>query len=67
MLDYGFRSKCCKAPIRMGTKTIKKTNLKTKIWICCNCSTRDVDIITLEEAQSQTDSNTSGPKFLKNA
>lgn len=52
MLDYGFRSKCCKAPIKMGNKKIKKTNLKTKVWVCCNCGTKDVDIISKEEALS---------------
>lgn len=43
--DNGFRSKCCYAPIRMGRRKIKKTNLTVNIWICCNCEKRDVDII----------------------
>lgn len=50
MLDYGYRSKCCKAPIRMGTKKITKTNQKIKVWVCCTCGTKDVDIISKEEA-----------------
>lgn len=50
MLEYGYRSKCCKAPIRMGTKKVKKTNQKIKVWVCCACSTKDVDIISKAEA-----------------
>jgi hypothetical protein len=45
MLDYNYRSKCCFAPIRLGRKTVKKTNQKILIWICCKCGERDVDII----------------------
>lgn len=50
MLDYGYRSKCCKAPIKMGTKKITKTNQKIKVWVCCTCGTKDVDIIPKDEA-----------------
>lgn len=50
MLEYGYRSKCCKAPIRMGLKKLKKSNEKTRVWVCCNCGTKDVDIIPKEEA-----------------
>lgn len=50
MLDYGYRSKCCKAAIRMGMKKVKKTNEKVHVWVCCNCGTKDVDIISREEA-----------------
>lgn len=53
MLDYGFRSKCCKAPIRIAEKKIKKTQERIKVWVCTSCLTRDVDIITKEEALSQ--------------
>jgi hypothetical protein len=45
LLDDGYRSKCCYAPIRLGRKRIKKTNVKVNIWICCNCSSRDVGIV----------------------
>jgi hypothetical protein len=45
MLDYGYRSKCCNAPIRLGRKKIKKTSEQIKIWICCKCGSRDTDII----------------------
>jgi len=51
MLDYGYRSKCCLAAIRVGTKKIKKTNEKITVWVCCSCRTKDVDIITTEEAR----------------
>jgi len=45
MLDYGYRSACCKAPIRLGTKKNSKTNIKFNIWICVKCGSRDVEII----------------------
>ena len=50
LLDYGFRSKCCKAPIKMGKKKIKKTGQIIDVWICCTCKTKDVDVIPKEEA-----------------
>jgi hypothetical protein len=43
--DNGYRSKCCYAPIRLGFKLIKKTNVRMKIWICTKCTKRDVDIV----------------------
>lgn len=54
MLEYGFRSKCCKAPIRMGTKKLTKTNETVKVWICCACKTKDVDIISKEDAKAES-------------
>jgi hypothetical protein len=53
MLDYGYRSKCCYSAIRLGTKTLKKTDTKIKIWICTKCKARDVDIVPKSEAQGQ--------------
>jgi hypothetical protein len=50
LLDYGYRSKCCKAAIRMGKKKITKTNEVINVWVCCACKTKDVDVITREEA-----------------
>lgn len=50
MLDYGFRSKCCKAPIRMGKKKIRKTGQLITVWICCACKMKDVDVISREDA-----------------
>lgn len=50
LLDYGYRSKCCKGAIRMGRKKLKNTNEKVNVWVCCVCGTKDVDIITREEA-----------------
>jgi len=53
MLDYGVRSKCCFAPIRLGTKTIKKTNTRVKIWVCTKCGKRDVDIVSKDDPKGQ--------------
>lgn len=53
MLDYGFRSKCCLAPLRMGKKKLPKVNQKIMVWVCCTCGTKDVSIIPNDEALSQ--------------
>jgi len=29
----------------MGTRKIKNSSREVKIWICCNCKKKDVDII----------------------
>ncbi len=34
----------------MGTKKLKKSNQKVKVWVCVACETKDVDIIPKEEA-----------------
>jgi predicted metal-binding protein len=52
-LDYGYRSKCCLAPIRFGWKESRKTKIKKRIFICTRCATRDVDILTTEESKGQ--------------
>jgi hypothetical protein len=44
LLDYGYRSKCCYAPIRLGRKKLK-SNITVKIWICCKCRARDVTLV----------------------
>jgi hypothetical protein len=44
-LDYGYRSRCCYAPIRLGRRVVKNTNKKTLIWVCCKCLARDVNIV----------------------
>lgn len=53
MLDYGYRSKCCFAPIRSGDKKLKNSTKKVKIWICTKCGATDVDIVPKDEALSQ--------------
>lgn len=53
MLDYGYRSKCCLGAIRVGTKKFKKTNQKITVWVCCVCKTKDVAIISTEDARQQ--------------
>src|ERR1035437_1394666 len=45
LLDYGYRSKCCYAPIRVGWKNLKNTTSRVQIWICCKCKRRDVDLV----------------------
>jgi len=52
-LDYKYRSKCCFAPIRLGKKTLKGTKQLVKIWICCKCGGRDVDIIPKDAVLDQ--------------
>lgn len=44
-LDYGYRSKCHYAPIRLGRRKIKGTNKQINIWVCTQCKKRDVDIV----------------------
>ena len=51
MLDYNYRSMCCKAPLRLGKKTVKKREIK--VWVCCKCRKSDVAIIPKSDPQSQ--------------
>lgn len=56
-LDYGYRSSCCYAAIRMGNKKIKGTTKPVKIWICCKCGKKDADLVEYNKtgtAQSTT-------------
>lgn len=52
-LDYGYRSKCCYAPIRFGFKLNKTTGIKKQIMICTRCTTRDVDIVYTGQSKGQ--------------
>lgn len=45
LLDYGYRSRCCYAPIRIGFKRLKNTTSKKKVWVCVRCKKSDVAII----------------------
>lgn len=60
-LDNGYRSKCHRAPIRIGFKTIKNTKHRIKVWVCTQCGKRDVAIITRDEAMNQPDLEVSYP------
>lgn len=51
-LEFGYRSACCHAPIRLGKKKIKNTKLTVNIWICCNCEKRDVNIVERNKTES---------------
>jgi streptolysin S family bacteriocin protoxin len=53
MLDYGFRSACCGSPIRLGTRTVKKTKQTVKVWVCCKCQSFDCDIVPTGGGKSQ--------------
>lgn len=58
LLDYGYRSKCCLAPIRIGKKKIPKTQEIINVWICCRCKTKDVSILPYGEVKDQIQSKT---------
>jgi ribosomal protein L37AE/L43A len=51
LLDYGYRSLCCAAPLRLSKKTIKKREIK--VWACTKCKKNDVAIIPKNYPQSQ--------------
>jgi hypothetical protein len=53
MLEYGFRSACCKAPLRLGKVKMRSSRLQVRVWVCTKCRARDVNIISLEEARNQ--------------
>jgi len=67
MLDYGFRSKCCLAPIKMGKKKLPKVNEKIKVWVFCTCGTKDIDIIPTAEAMSQRAAKNNSDKDVNKA
>lgn len=50
-LDYGYRSRCCYAPIRLGKKNVKGSRQKISIWVCTKCLRRDVPIIEYNKEQ----------------
>lgn len=50
MLDYGYRSKCCFAPIRVARKKIRKTQEIVTVWQCISCMTKDCQILPKDEA-----------------
>ena len=55
MLDFGYRSRCCRAPIRLGFKksNITSKNIRHQVWICTRCRRSNIDIIPNSEAQIQ--------------
>jgi len=53
MLDYGYRSKCCHAPIKFGQKIVKNTGYRKTIIICTKCRSRDVPIISKADLKMQ--------------
>lgn len=51
MLDFGYRSRCCRAPIRLGKQ--KKNNIIKSVWVCTKCRKSNIDIISNDEFNSQ--------------
>ena len=43
--QYGFRSQCCYAPIKLGRKKVRNTTLKIDIWVCTKCGKRDCSLV----------------------
>ena len=46
MLDYGVRSRCCDALVRMAPKKLK-SGARVQVWVCVHCKKRDVDLVQL--------------------
>ena len=55
MLDYGSRSRCCKAPIRLNK--IKRNNIYKQVWQCTKCRKSGIDIIPTGEVRSQLENS----------
>jgi hypothetical protein len=53
MLNYGAKSRCCRAPIRLGFKKSKFSKIKHTTWVCTRCHRSDIDIISDQEANNQ--------------
>lgn len=60
MLDYGSRSRCCKAPIRLNK--IKRNNIYKQVWQCTLCRKTGIDIIPTGDIRSQLEN--SGKKLF---
>lgn len=43
--QYGYRSGCCYAPIKLGHRKVKNTNVKVQIWVCTKCDKKDVSLL----------------------
>lgn len=53
MLDYGYKSRCCRAPIRLAFKKSSLSNIKHQVWACTKCKRTNIDIIPNEEVNNQ--------------
>jgi len=53
MLDYGYRSMCCKAPIRL--KFLKKNNVPRQVWACTKCNKTNINIVSLSDLNNEID------------
>ena len=52
-LDNGYRSKCCKAVVRLRRRKIKKLRGYTLVYQCLSCLNTNVDIIPKSDLNSQ--------------
>jgi hypothetical protein len=59
MLDYGFRSRCCRAPLRLGKS--KKNNIIKSVWVCTKCRKANVDIISNDDINFQANTSPTLP------
>lgn len=55
MLDYGYRSACCKAPIRLGKVKTRSSRVQVKVWVCTKCRSRDINILPKGEVENQAE------------
>ena len=55
MLDYGYRSMCCKAPIRLGRQ--KKNHIIKTVWVCTKCRKSNVNIVSSDDLNFQEKSS----------
>lgn len=51
MLDYGYRSRCCRAPISLAKQ--KKNNILRSVWKCTKCHKTNIAIISREDMDYQ--------------
>lgn len=65
LLDYGYRSECCYAAIRIGSKKVKGTNTNVKIWICCKCGKKDVALLEYTKDGKPSSTKAISPVFAK--
>lgn len=56
-LDFGYRSQCCYAPVRIGFRKLKNSNKKYKVWVCVKCKKRDVVLVDYKKRNTSQSSD----------